>query len=80
MKSIAVAPSEELTGLRTRKNSLLRRNPADEQALKDAEQLVRELTSFRALNPKFAGVVNAWEVELLDNFPGANPDGQSSEA
>jgi hemerythrin len=73
MKTALNAPSQELIELRDRKVSLLKRNAS---SVKEVEKLITEMGQFRTQHPQFAETIMKWEVELLDNFPGANPDGQ----
>ena len=80
MKVEMKTPQEHLTSLRDQKIRLLKLNSEDSGVRLSAEELVREMTNFRIEHPEFASAIMHWEVELLNGFPGINPDGREKEA
>ena len=77
MKVEMKTPQEQLTSFRQQKARLLKLNSSDRAVRQSVEKLVREMTNFRFEHPEFAETLMEWEVELLNNFPGINPDGQN---
>jgi hypothetical protein len=73
---VVMKTSDVMANLRIQKAKLLKLSPSNAEVRREVEELVREMTRFRLENPAVANVVMEWEVELLDGFPGLDPDDQ----